>query len=199
MPPCMLCLRAKQREGFFLYARLLPRWRLFSCFFYCSFLFGGLGLVAHNLQFKRFVCQQFLILFCGLRRSGTRFRIWAIYVPKISHFFWRIEEVWHTISNLSDLCARNFSFFPSKIFGGRAGLAHKTQKSRFVCQDWPSPVRETAPGWDTKPEKADLCAKIDLCPSERQRPTGTQNPKLPICVPKLTDREARNSATENRL
>ena len=30
-------------------------------------------------------------------------------------------------------------------------------------------------------------------------PAGTQNPKLPICVPKLTDREVRDSAPEKRL
>ena len=30
-------------------------------------------------------------------------------------------------------------------------------------------------------------------------PPGTQNLKKPICVPKLTDREVRDSASENRL
>ena len=75
--------------------------------------------MAHNLQFKRFVCQKFLILFCELRRSGTRFRIWAICVPKISHFF--------------------LLKFP-----------------------------EAEPAWHTKPEKADLCAKVDRDRLERQ-------------------------------
>ena len=84
-------------------------------------------------------------------RSGTRSPIWAICVPKNSHFFVGIGEEWHTISNLGNcvpknshfilgidedwhtipdlgnLCAMNFSFFSSKISGGRAGLAHKTR------------------------------------------------------------------------
>ncbi len=58
---------------------------------------------------------------------------------------------------------------------------------------------EAEPAWHTKPEKADLCAKVDRDRLERQRPAGTQNPKKPICVPKLTDREVRDSAAENRL
>jgi hypothetical protein len=45
---------------------------------------------------------------------------------------------------------------------------------------------EAEPAWHTKPEFADLCAKIDHRLSERQRPAGTQNPDLAICVPKLT-------------
>ena len=58
---------------------------------------------------------------------------------------------------------------------------------------------ETAPDWHTKPEKADLCAKVDRDWLGRQRPAGTQNSKNPICVPKLTDREVKDSAAENRL
>ena len=90
--------------------------------------------MAHDLEFGQFVCQKFFVFLWGYGRSGTRSSIWAICVPKFFHFFVGIGEEWHTISDLGDLCAKNFSFFPSKIPGGRAGLAHKTRKSRFVCQ-----------------------------------------------------------------
>jgi len=67
-------------------------------------------------------------------------------VPNFFHFSGGIEEEWHTISNLGDLCAKN-------------------DRDRL----------------------------------ERQRPAGTQNSKKPICVPKLTAREVKDSAAENRL
>ena len=136
-----------------------PFLRLFSCFREKCVLTAscsGMSRVDHTLtppvpfiaHFSSEVCEEwhtisnlgnlcaknFSFSFGGLRRSGTRFPIWAICVPKFFHFSGGIEEEWHTISNLGDLCAKNFSFFPSKISGGRAGLAHKTRKSRFVCQ-----------------------------------------------------------------
>ena len=90
--------------------------------------------MAHDFEFGQFVCHELLI------------------------FLRRFEEVWHTISDLGNLCANIFSFyfgdrggvahdlqfrrfvcheifiFPSIISGGRAGLAHKPRKKRFVCQ-----------------------------------------------------------------
>ncbi|MBR6935937.1 MAG: hypothetical protein IKH41_10670, partial [Clostridia bacterium] len=50
------------------------------------------------------------------------------------------------------------------------------------------------PAWHTKPEKTDLCAKVDRNRLERQRPAGTQNSKKLICVPKLTANDLRDSA-----
>jgi hypothetical protein len=130
-----------------------------ACPFYCSFFFGGLWGVAHDFEFGQFVCQKFFI------------------------FLRRFEEVWHTIFDSGDLCAKNFSFFPSKISGGRAGLAHKPRKNRFVCQNWPQPTWEMAPGWHTNLDFTTLCAKVICCPAERQSRAGTQNPKLQIRVP----------------
>ncbi|MBR6934407.1 MAG: hypothetical protein IKH41_02860, partial [Clostridia bacterium] len=98
--------------------------------------------------------------------SGTRSLIWAICVPTIFHFFMEIEEEWHTISNFGDLCANNFSFS----------------------------LLEAEPAWHTKPRFTDLCAKVDRGRLERQRPHGTQNPKKPICVPKLSGARPRDSA-----
>ena len=134
--------------------------RLFPCFREKCVLTAscsGLSRVDHTLtppvpfiaHFSSEVCEDwhtisnlgnlcaknFSFSFGGLRRSGTRFPIWAICVPKFFHFSGGIEEEWHTISDLGDLCAKNFSFFPSKIPGGRADLAHKTRKNRFVCQN----------------------------------------------------------------
>ena len=57
-------------------------------------------------------------------------------VPFIAHFSSEVCEEWHTISNLGNLCAKNFSFFLLKFL-------------------------EAEPAWHTKPEKADLCAKVD--------------------------------------
>ncbi len=76
--------------------------------------------MAHDFRFGQFVCQKFLIFWRGWMRSGTRFPIWAICVPIISHFF--------------------LLKFP-----------------------------EAEPAWHTKPEKTDLCAKVDRPRSERQR------------------------------
>jgi len=90
----------------------------------------------------------FLLLLIFLRRfvrTGTRSPIWAICVPKISHFF--------------------LLKFP-----------------------------EAEPAWHTKPEFTELCAKIDHDRLGRQRPPGTQTSKKPICVPKLTAIDLRDSA-----
>ena len=128
--------------------------------------------MAHNFEFGQFVCQKFFIFLRELRRSGTRFRIWAICVPEIFHFFKEIEEEWHMISNLGDLCAKidrgrlerqrphgtqnpDLPICVPKLTAtdlrDSARLAHKTRKSRFVCQSYLAPGRETAPAWHTKP------------------------------------------------
>ena len=106
--------------------------------------------MAHDFQFGQFVCQKFLVFWKGWMMNGTRSPIWAICVPKISHFF--------------------LLKFP-----------------------------EAEPAWHTKLEKTDLCAKVDLRPSERRRQPGTQTSKKPICVPKLTATDLRDSAAENIL
>ena len=93
--------------------------------------------MAHDLRFWRFVCHELLI------------------------FIRRFEEVWHTISNLGDLCAKNFSF----SFGGlrRCGTRFRIwaicvpKISHFFLLKFP----EAEPAWHTKPEKTDLCAKVD--------------------------------------
>jgi len=51
-------------------------------------------------------------------------------VPFIAHFSSEVCEEWHTISNLGNLCANNFSFF----LEDRGGVAHDFEFWRFVCQ-----------------------------------------------------------------
>ena len=62
--------------------------------------------MAHDFEFWQFVCQKFFI------------------------FLRRFEEVWHTISDLGNLCAKIFSFLGED----RGGVAHDLQFGRFVCQ-----------------------------------------------------------------
>ena len=101
-------------------------------------------------------------------------------------------------------------------------MAHNLQNRRFVCQKFlifsrkfrrsgtrssisaicvprivhfsPSDVHKTEPSWHTKPDFTTLCAKVIRCPAERQRRVGTQNPILPLCVPKLSAARRRDSA-----
>ena len=110
-----------------------------------------------------------LIFFRRFVRNGTRFRIWAICVPRIAHFLRRFEEVWHTISNLGNLCANIFSFY----FGDRGGVAHDLQFRRFVCHE---------------------IFIFSFYNIRRHSRAGTQNPNLPICVPKLTAADLRDRA-----
>ena len=66
--------------------------------------------MAHDLQFGQFVCQKFFIFWKGWMMNGTRSPIWAICVPKISHFFLlkfpEAEPAWHTNLEKTDLCAK---------------------------------------------------------------------------------------------
>ena len=53
-------------------------------------------------------------------------------VSSIAHFSSEVCEAWHTISNLGNLCAKNFSFF----CGDMGGVAHDLQFGQFVCQNF---------------------------------------------------------------
>ena len=66
--------------------------------------------MAHDLRFGQFVCHGFFIFLCRLMRCGTRSSIRAVCVPRIFHFSLWIDEMWHTNSIYSDLCATYFSF-----------------------------------------------------------------------------------------
>jgi len=103
-------------------------------------------------------------------------------VSSIAHFSSEVCEKWHTISNLGNLCAKNFSFY----FGGRGGVAHDSRFGQFVCQYFLIFILGIEEEWHTIFNLGDLCAKVDRDRLERQRPPGTQNPDLAICVPKLT-------------
>ena len=118
------------------------------------------GGVAHDSQFRRFVCHEFFIFFRRLRRSGTRSSIPAICVPRIVHFFLhkvlKTAPAWHTNPDFTALCAKvsrrpaerqrpagtQNPIFPlcvPKLSAARrrdrAGLAHKSRFYRFVCQN----------------------------------------------------------------
>ena len=101
-------------------------------------------------------------------------------------------------------------------------MAHDPRFRRFVCHEFlifprrfrrsgtrssisaicvprivhfsPSDVLKIEPGWHTNLDFSTLCAKVSCCPAERQRPAGTQNPILPLCVPKLAAARLRDSA-----
>ena len=129
------------------------------------------GGVAHDSQFWRFVCHEFFIFFRRLRRSGTRFSIPAICVPRIAHFPPEVEGgVAHDSQFRRFVCHELFIFFSTRCSRQRlpgtqipilplcvpklsaarprdgARLAHKSRFYRFVCQSFPLPGRETAPG-----------------------------------------------------
>ena len=128
------------------------------------------------------------------RRCGTRSSISAFCVPQIAHFSAEVEKEWHTIINFDDLCATNCSFFSPQGAQDSACLAHKSRICHFVCQSYPLPGRETAPGWHTNPDFTALCAKVSRRPAERQRRAGTQISILPLCVPMLSADRRRDRA-----
>ena len=83
------------------------------------------GGVAHDPQLRQFVCHEFFIFFstrCSRQRlPGTQIPNLPLCVPKLS---------------------------AARPRDG-AQLAHKSRFYRFVCQSFPLPGRETAPGWHT--------------------------------------------------
>ncbi len=121
------------------FAHLTPPWRsaLFAkwhtvfdsgdlCAKHFSFSCGARGGVAHGLRFRGFVCHGFFIFLRSKRRSGTRFSIPGICVPRIFHFKRRVAHkkcfrrfvcqnlftarlkdaaVWHTNRDFSNSCA----------------------------------------------------------------------------------------------
>ena len=101
--------------------------------------------MAHDFEFGQFVCHELLI------------------------FLRRFEEVWHTISDLGNLCANIFSFY----FGDRGGVAHDLQFRRFVCHE---------------------IFIFSFYNIRRQSRAGTQTSKKTICVPKLTATDLRDRA-----
>ena len=120
--------------------------------------------MAHDPQFRRFVCHEFLIFSRRFRRSGTRSSISAICVPRIFHFspsdVHKTAPAWHTNLEFATLCAKvswrpaerqrragtQISIFPlcvPKLAAAQlrdgAGLAHKSRFFHFVCQRYPLP------------------------------------------------------------
>ena len=91
------------------------------------------------------------------------------------------------------VCHELFIFSPQGAQDS-ACLAHKSRICHFVCQSYPLPGRETAPGWHTNPDFTALCAKVSRRPAERQRRAGTQISFFPLCVPKLSAARLRDSA-----
>ena len=139
-----------------------------------SFFFSSLKGVAHKLQFWHFVCHGFFIFLLNCERCGTRTSILAFCVPRISHFSFQKEKVWHTNFDSGILCAKYFSFFLLKRIEDSACMAHDSSFHQFVCQNCPPSKRETAPPWHTIRLFINLCAKIARLQNERQRLPGTR-------------------------
>ena len=86
--------------------------------------------VPHERLFSCFREKCVLTAYCsGLSRADHTL---TPPVPFIAHFSSEVCEEWHTISNLGDLCAKNFSF----LLGDMGGVAHDLQFGQFVCQNF---------------------------------------------------------------
>jgi hypothetical protein len=72
-----------------------------------------------------------------------------LFVPSVAHFSAEVEGgVAHDPQSRQFVCHEFFIFSPQGAQGS-ACLAHKSRIYHFVCQSYPLPGRETAPGWHT--------------------------------------------------